>query len=188
MKWVDVGGVRGHRYDGDDASPAKPATEGDDVIFGTQGDDIIDGLGGNDTICGAGGNDRIFGGDGNDLVFGGGGRDRIRQACRQVLRRVDVAAPAGVGDRLEHGPPRHHPRHHIFQQRVAKAGIPGQSIKTLGSGSQWQDGPSRSARTVAQMSREGAGDRPRLTQSRAPAWQAGLLRSTAWVGSLEDQH
>ncbi|HGY1015931.1 TPA: calcium-binding protein [Aeromonas salmonicida subsp. smithia] len=65
-----------------------PATENDDVLYGSNtddmlisqgGDDIIYGEDGNDMLDGAQGNDQLYGGDGNDIYrFGiGSGQDSI---------------------------------------------------------------------------------------------------------------
>jgi Ca2+-binding RTX toxin-like protein len=54
-----------------------PATNGNDLIFGTDADDLIDGLAGNDTIQGDEGNDTLRGGLGDDLLFGEIGNDQL---------------------------------------------------------------------------------------------------------------
>lgn len=65
----------------------RPATNGNDVIFGSpllddtivglDGADAIFGLAGNDRLDGGPGNDSVQGGDGNDGVIGGDGNDTL---------------------------------------------------------------------------------------------------------------
>ncbi|MFM7908331.1 MAG: putative Ig domain-containing protein [Microcystis sp.] len=55
-----------------------PATNGNDLIFGTDGNDSINGLAGNDTIQGGQGNDTLQGNLGNDRLLGGDGTDELQ--------------------------------------------------------------------------------------------------------------
>ncbi|MGH7602919.1 MAG: calcium-binding protein, partial [Gemmatimonadaceae bacterium] len=52
-----------------------PATEFDDILWGTEGADVLNGLAGDDLIYGNGGNDVLLGGDGFDEIEGGDGDD-----------------------------------------------------------------------------------------------------------------
>ena len=54
-----------------------PATDGDDVIYGTYYADFIDAKGGNDTVTTYDGNDTVYGGTGNDTIDAGPGDDLI---------------------------------------------------------------------------------------------------------------
>ncbi|MDN6870642.1 calcium-binding protein [Aeromonas caviae] len=55
-----------------------PATENDDVLYGSNTDDILLSQGGDDIIYGEDGNDMLDGGQGNDQLYGGDGNDIYR--------------------------------------------------------------------------------------------------------------
>ncbi len=52
-----------------------PATEGNDVIYGTNDSETLSGLGGNDQLYGGRGDDTLVGGAGNDVLRGNEGDD-----------------------------------------------------------------------------------------------------------------
>jgi Ca2+-binding RTX toxin-like protein len=76
-----------------------PATDFDDILWGTDGADVIDALAGDDQIYGNAGNDVLDGGEGADYIESGEGHDILRGGAGND----DLEAWPGVGHKLLDG-------------------------------------------------------------------------------------
>ena len=98
-----------------------PATEYDDLIWGSEGADVIDGLTGDDTIYGNGGDDVVDGGGGADEILGGFGYDILRGGAGDDY----VDASVGGYDLLDGGEGNDHL---YYDSRAVAIGGPGDDL------------------------------------------------------------